>query len=139
MNDPTELIGAPARQFARRLLGGLGWIGLGLGVGFAVRFLAIEPEAIGQACLQAGSPWPCVLRQGLISLFHFGIFGGTAVAAGLYVLARRYRGRADPRPAWVRGSLILGALALALYNAGLGSVAVVLALLAAMGTGHDPE
>lgn len=139
MNEPTELTPPTDRNFTRRFLVALAWIGLGIGVGHGIRFLAIEPEAIGQACLQAGAPWACALRQGLISLFHFGILGGGAVAAGLYLLGRRYWRHTAPRPTVLRGTLVLGGLALALYNAGLGSVAVVLGLLAAMGSGDDPE
>ena len=138
MSEATKLTSPVGRNFTRRFLVALAWISLGLGVGSAVRFLAIEPEAIGQACLQAGAPWACVFRQGLISLFHFGILGGGAMAAGLYSLWRCYWRRVAPRPAVLRLALVLGGLALALYNAGLGSVAVVLGLLAAMEPGHDP-
>ncbi|MCC7016795.1 MAG: hypothetical protein IT564_06290 [Rhodospirillales bacterium] len=121
-----------ARAFARRLLAALAWAAFGLGAGYALCFLAIEPEAVGRACLSEAAPWGCALRRGLISLFHFGILGGGAAAAGLFaVFGRRWR-TILPRTA-----LIAGGLALALYNAGLGSVAVVLGLLAAMAPGDE--
>jgi hypothetical protein len=135
MRKQSELT-PPARwAFARRLLAALAWAGAGLGAGYALRFLAIEPEAIGRACLAESAPWGCGFRQALISLFHFGILGGVAAAAGLYVLWRRHGRRTVPEPAFLRAALIAGGLALALYNAGLGSVAVVLGLLAAMEPG----
>jgi hypothetical protein len=122
---------AGGRGFTRSLLGALGWAAIGLAVGWAVRFLAIEPEAVGRACLEAGAAsWGCALRQGLIALFHFGILGGIGAAAGLYaVFGRKWR-----KPA-ARTALVAGGLALALYNAGLGAVAAVLGLLAAMEPG----
>ena len=128
MSEPPEAQAlARARPFSRRLLGALGWIGAGLTCGLAVRFLAIEPEAIGRACLKAAAPWGCGPRQGLIHLFHFGILGGVGAAAGLYAVFGRWR-----REEALRVALIAGGLALALYNAGVGAVAVVLGLLAAM-------
>ncbi len=118
---------AEGRAFYRRLLGVVGWAGAGLALGWAVRFGAIEPEAVGRACREAAAPWGCGLREGLIGLFHFGILGGVGTAAGLYaVFGGRWR-----KPA-ARTALVTGGLALALYNAGLGSVAVALGLLAAM-------
>jgi len=117
-------------DFARRLLAALAWTGAGLGAGYAVRFLAIEPEAIGRACLAGDAPWSCGLRQGLISLFHFGILGGGAAAAGLFAVFGR-----GWRTVSRRTALIMGGLALALYNPGLGSVAVVSGLLAASESG----
>lgn len=116
------------RAFYRRLLGVLGWAGAGLIVGWAVRFFAIEPEAIGRACLETAASWGCGLRQGLIALFHFGILGGVGAAAGLYAVYGRRRWRKVA----TRAALVAGGLALALYNAGLGAVAVVLGLLGAM-------
>ena len=117
-------------NFARRLLAALAWIGAGVGVGYAVRFLAIEPEAIGRACLAGSAPWACGLRQGLIFLFHNGILGWLAAAAGLVaVFGRKWREIAPPT------ALVAGGLALALYNPGLGAVAVGLGLLTASGTG----
>jgi hypothetical protein len=118
--------------FARRLLGVLGWVGAGMAVGWAVRFLAIEPEAIGRACLEDAAIWGCSLRQGLIALFHLGLIGGAAAAAGVYALVGR-RGR----PTAARAALVAGGLALALYNVGFGAIAVVLGLLAAMAPAEE--
>ncbi len=131
LSDTQPLAGRGRR--ARRLLGGLGWTGVGLGVGWAIRFAAIEPEAIGRACLGAAAgTWGCGLRQGLIALFHFGILGGFGAAAGLYALiGQKWRWAA------IRAALALGGFALALYNVGLGAVAVTLGLLASMAQGED--
>ena len=129
-SDTQPLAGG--RALARRLLGALGWAGVGLGVGWAIRFAAIEPEAVGQACLGAAAgTWGCGLRQVLISLFHLGILGGAGTAVGLYALFGRKACRAA-----IRASLVAGGLALALYNAGLGAVAVALGLIASMAPGE---
>lgn len=127
-----ELMPPAGPNFARHLLAALAWTGAGLGAGYALRFLAIEPEAIGRACLAGDASWNCGFRQGLISLFHFGILGGAAAAAGLVAVIGR-----EGRTVALRIALVAGGLALAIYNAGLGSVAVVLGLLAAteFGTG----
>jgi hypothetical protein len=131
MPEPPERISPAGWAFARSLLAALAWAAAGLGAGYALRVFAIEPEAIGRACLSEAAPWGCGARRGLISLFHFGILGGAASAAGLVaVFGRRWR------TASLRTALIAGGLALALYNAGLGSVAVVLGTLAAMEPGR---
>ncbi len=142
MPKPSERMPPAAWPFAQRLLAALAWAAFGLGVGYALRFLAIEPEAVGRACLAGAAPWGCGLRRGLISLFHFGILGGGAAAAGLFAVTRSCaRGAHDfgrrRRAILLRTALVMGGLALALYNAGLGSVAVVLGLLAAMAPGDE--
>lgn len=136
LSDTQPLAGRGRR--ARRLLGGLGWTSVGLGLGWAIRFAAIEPEAIGQACLGAqAASWGCGLRQGLIALFHFGILGGFGVAAALYAVFGRKGPPVAFRRAAIRAALVAGGLALALYNAGLGAVAVTLGLLASMAQDED--
>jgi hypothetical protein len=107
---------------------------VGIGAGYAVRFLLVEPETLGQTCAALAAPPWCLPRQAVIWFFHQNVIGLAAVAAGVLALlgprrpgwaplARRFRAR----PA----ALVLGGLALVLYNAGLGSVAVVLGIVAA--------
>lgn len=111
------------------------WAGAGIGAGYALRFLAIEPEAIGRTCASLDAPSWCAVRQATVVFFHLNVIGGVATAAGLVALlgARRagwriWAGRIRARPL----ALAAGGLALVLYNAGLGSVAVALGLLATL-------
>lgn len=121
--------------FARRLGAALLWVGAGLGAGYALRFLAIEPEVLGRTCASLDAPSWCVPRQAVIAFFHLNVIGGLAASAGLVALLgsrregwRTLAGRIQARPA----ALAAGGLALVLYNAGLGAAAVVFGLLAAM-------
>lgn len=125
--------GAPG--FVRRLGAAVLWVGAGLGTGYALRFLVIEPEAIGRACVSLDAPSWCLPRQAVIWSFHLNVIGGLGLAAGLVALLghrrdgwRTLAGRVHARTV----ALAAGGLALVLYNVGLGAAAVVLGLLAAM-------
>lgn len=130
-----RLTAAGAPGFVRRLGAAVLWVGAGLGAGYALRFLAIEPEAIGRTCASLDAPSWCLPRQAVIQFFHLNVIGGLAAAAGLIALLgnrregwRTLAGRIQARPV----ALAAGGLALVLYNAGAGAGAVVLGLLAAM-------
>ena len=121
------------------LAAALAWAGAGIGAGCALRFLAIEPEAIGRVCASQGAaldaPFWCAVRQAVILFFHLNVIGGLALAAGAIALVggrragwRTLAERIHARPL----ALVAGGLALVLYNAGLGATAVVLGLLAAL-------
>ncbi len=123
------------RCLAPTLAPALALAGAGVGAGAALRFLAVEPEAIGRTCASLDAPSWCVVRQAAIVFIHWNVIGGAAAAAGAFALLasrregwREMAGRGHAR----RIALLMGGLALVLYNAGLGSVAVVLGLLAAM-------
>jgi hypothetical protein len=109
----------------------LGWAAVSL-VGFALalwlRYGVIQPEAIGILCGQADAPGWCTPRQWLVLWQHYNGWGWVALvsaAISLFVTL--------PQPLLrivLANALLFSALALILYNATHGSLALVLTLLA---------
>jgi hypothetical protein len=109
----------------------LSW-GMVAACGFALalwlRYGVIQPEAIGILCGQVDAPGWCIPRQWLILWQHYNGWGWVALvsaAIGLFVTL--------PRPLLrivLAIALLFSALALILYNATHGSLALVLTLLA---------
>lgn len=92
---------------------------------YGLRFGLMEVEPAADPCLDSPAGLPCRLRSALGLAIHFEVFGMVALATtGLAWLA--------PVP-WRRGfaaaGLLLGLVALVLYNVRFGAPAVVLALL----------
>ena len=115
-----------AHKAARRLPADFGRaVALALGVAataMALRYLAIEPQAIGIACANPPAPWWCVPRGVLVLGFRHDALGIAAIV--LAVAAWLF----SPRALAV-AALAVGAAGLVLYNAGAASVAAVLAIL----------
>lgn len=109
----------------------LGWATVslvGFALAFGLRYGVIQPKEIGVLCGEVDAPGWCTPRQWLILWQHYNGWGWVAVvsaAIGLLV--------ALPRPLLrivLANALLFSALALALYNATHGAVALVLTLLA---------
>jgi len=92
------------------------------GVAAAVRFLFIEPAAIGETCEAHAALWWCSLRLVLVQGFYYNIYGWTAVALAIASLAVRRQWLAVLAAA-------LGAYAMVLYCVELGSFALLVGIL----------
>lgn len=87
----------------------------------ALRYMVVEPAEMGQACLATSGPWWCSWRDALVRSFRIEAFGWSAlVAAALAVFV--------PSRAWGVMAVVAGVFGLALYNAGLASVALTIGL-----------
>ncbi|HEV8389946.1 MAG TPA: hypothetical protein VGQ35_08885 [Dongiaceae bacterium] len=109
----------------------LSWAAVSL-VGFALalwlRYGVIQPEEMGILCGQLDAPGWCTPRQWLILWQHYNGWGWVALASaaiGLFVTLPRLLLRIV-----LANALLFSALALLLYNATHGSLALVLTLLA---------
>ncbi|MBF0154784.1 MAG: hypothetical protein HQL64_13670 [Magnetococcales bacterium] len=93
-----------------------------------IRFLWVEPQAIGLLCQTDPPPWWCLLRQALGMAFHFRVFGTLAIvlagAAHLFPGRTRTLGRL---------AMASGMLGLVFYNALGGAVGFVGGMLALVG------
>lgn len=100
----------------------------GFAIAFWLRYGVIQPEDIGILCAQADAPGWCAPRQWLILGQYYQVWGWVGLASAALALLIGL-------PAALLRILLLvalffSALALVLYNATLGAVALVLALLA---------
>ena len=92
------------------------------GVAAAVRFLFIEPAAIGETCEAQAALWWCSLRLVLVQGFLHHIYGWTAVAIAIASLVWR-------RPWLAVLAAALGAFAMVLYDVELGAFALLVGIL----------
>jgi hypothetical protein len=109
----------------------LGWAAVplfGFALAFWLRYGVIQPEAIGTLCGQADAPGWCRPREWLILGQYYEVWGWVALVSGAIALV------VTLPPLLLRTilavALLFSALALVLYNTTLGSVALVLTLLA---------
>ena len=109
----------------------LGWAvvpAIGFAVAFSLRYFVIQDEAITLTCSAVDAPGWCGPRQSLILWQQYQMWGwialGSAAVALLITLPQRVL-----RIVLVI-ALLFSAFALALYNATLGALALVLTLLA---------
>jgi len=109
-------------RFQRRLVPGLSALAVGLALGFALRYLVIEPRQIGQLCGGVGIPWWCAPRAGLIKAHEWFAYG---VGAGLCAAIAWWR---DDRR-WAAAALACAGLGLVLYNSELAATGLLLALI----------
>jgi hypothetical protein len=105
-------------------------------VGRLLRYGWIEPEAVAARC-EASPAWWCGLRTGLIVLTQWHGLGWAALglcgAGGVWMLMGR-SGRV-----WWWASLAVAGLALALYNATHGAIAMVAAALLLLAAPKRPD
>ncbi|MFN0042133.1 MAG: hypothetical protein ACKVSF_02845 [Alphaproteobacteria bacterium] len=88
----------------------------------ALRYLFIEPAAMGQVCLVSPAPWWCPLRDFVVRAFRAEGFGFLALAmAGVALFL--------PGRVWGVLAVFAGVFGLVLYNAGLGAVGLLVGLL----------
>jgi len=92
------------------------------GLAAVVRFLFIEPAAIGETCEAHATLWWCSLRLLVVQGFLHHIYGVAAVAAAVASLAVRRRWLAMLAAA-------LGVFAMVLYDVELGSFALLVGVL----------
>ena len=97
-------------------------VALALAAALALRFYVVEPRDIGFACQAAVPPWWCDIRRALVLTFQWGGLGGLALALGVLGFINRARGAAI-------AALVLGVLALTLYNPETGAVGFLLGML----------
>ena len=95
------------------------------GIGYALRYAWVEPEAIGNMCKSAAAVWWCPLRTGLIVATEWKGVGYLATAFAVLSLMRPYR-RAMTL-AFI--AMAIGGAALVLYNATVAGPGLLLALL----------
>ena len=101
------------------------WVALALGAALALRFTVVEPREVGFACQAVVPPWWCGARKALVLTFQTGALGWLAVLAGALGLINRSRGAA-------LAAMIVGVVALTLYNPETGAIGVLLGLLGAV-------
>src|SRR3546814_17947821 len=59
-----------------------------IGIAMALRYLLVEPHAMGHLCDSGDGPWWCYLRLAVILTFNTGGLGFISLAAGLVSLFR---------------------------------------------------
>jgi hypothetical protein len=93
-----------------------------LALAFVLRYLWIEPSAMGLACAALPPPWWCAPRTAVILVHQYNGWGLAALAGGIITLLFRWR--------WAAAlGLGAGLLGLVLYNTGLAAVGLLLTLL----------
>jgi hypothetical protein len=109
----------------------LGWAivpAIGFALAFSLRYSVIQAEEITLACSQVDAPGWCRPRAWLILWQHHQMWGWVGLASAAIALVVTL-----PRPLLriaLVVALLFSAFALALYNATLGALALVIALLA---------
>jgi hypothetical protein len=105
------------------------------GLGYAIRYRFVEPEAMGAAC-ERGDPWWCPVRTGFIIFTQWNGFGWLALVLALVALAGvivRVRNLA----VWSGCvALVTAGLGLILYNTTMAAPAAILALLCLLRAGR---
>ena len=92
------------------------------GLAAVVRFLFIEPAAMGETCEAQAALWWCSLRLVLVQGFLHHVYGWAAVAVAIASLAVR-------RPWLAVLAAALGVFAMVLYGVELGSFALLVGVL----------
>jgi len=119
---------AASHWTVRRALAWAAVLVFGLAVGLWLRYGVIQPEDLGILCGQTDAPAWCTPRQWLIVAQTYFVWGWVAVVSGAIALV------IPLPPPLLRLVLAVAvwfsALALILYNTTLGSVGMVLTLLA---------
>ena len=100
--------------------------GVALLAGRWMRYAWVEPEAIAARC-EASAPLWCGLRTALIVLTQWQVLGWLALALCLAGAVCRLTGRSGAPGLWA--AVAVAGLAMALYNATLGAIAIVGAAL----------
>lgn len=87
-----------------------------------VRYLVIEPSAVGLACEAGLQTFTCRMRSVVIGLFGWSVFGGLALAAAFIQLVR-------PSVPMLAAGLVFSGIGLVLYNNLAAAVAMMLLIL----------
>jgi len=83
---PPRRAGDRAGHRVRRDWIGLLLVGLGAAALIGLRLALVEPEGWAAACAGAAPPWPCLVRQAILWLQNWGLWGGAAVALGVWAM-----------------------------------------------------
>jgi len=119
---PGDLLTAELVQTIRRL-GKLEPLrGVLMPAALALRFYVVEPRGIGFACQAATPPWWCDVRLVLVLTFQWGMLGGLALVLAVLGFINRSRGAAI-------AAMIVGVMALTLYNPETGAAGFLLGML----------
>jgi hypothetical protein len=73
-------------KLRRRHWIGLVLLGLSAAALIGLRQVLVEPEDWAVACAGPAAPWPCLVRQAILWLQTWGLWGGAAVALGVWAL-----------------------------------------------------
>jgi hypothetical protein len=65
---------------------GLVLLGLSAAALIGLRQALVEPDSWAAACAGAAPPWRCLVRQAILWLQTWGLWGGAAVALGVWAL-----------------------------------------------------
>lgn len=93
-----------------------------LAAALLMRYLVIEPHAIGIACADDAGPWWCEPRQAVVMMHIWKVWGWLGLAGGLAAIAFGWRWAI-----WLGFSMSL--VGLVLYNSEYAAVGLVLTLL----------
>lgn len=115
------------------VIGLLALAAMSAAAGYGLRYVVVEPEALGEACRLDG-PWWCPLRTSLIVATEWGALGTAGVIAAAAALFAR--GGAALGLAAI--AMVLGGAGLYLYNTTLAAAAVLVALLRAARLERQP-
>jgi hypothetical protein len=81
----ARLLGWP-RGIGRRDWIGLALLGLSAAALTVLREALVEPEDWAAACAGPASPWPCLVRQAILWLQNWGVWGGAAIVLGVWAV-----------------------------------------------------
>jgi hypothetical protein len=93
-----------------------------LGAVLALRLFWIESRTIGEQCLMPEAPFGCLLRSGVILLFHYHLFSVVTLACAAMAW---YREEAR----WATAAVLAGVVGMVLYNTVPSSVGFLAGLL----------
>ncbi len=65
---------------------GLALVGLSAAALIGLRQVLVEPEDWAAACAGPAAPWPCLVRQAILWLQSWGLWGGGAVGLGVWAM-----------------------------------------------------
>ena len=93
-----------------------------LGLALALRYLLVEPHAMGHLCDLGDGPWWCYFRLAVILTFSIGGLGFVSLGAGIVSLFRRSRTAAV-------AAMLVGTAGLVLYNADSAAIGFLLGMI----------
>lgn len=115
------------------VIGMLALAAMSAAAGYGLRYVVVEPEALGEAC-RLLEPWWCPLRTGLIVATEWGTLG----TAGALAAAAALFARGGAALALAAVAMVFGGAGLYLYNTTFAAAAVLVALLRAARLERQP-
>ena len=119
----SELTVAPSPAWPRsRVFGWLAAAIVTLGLALVFRYVVIQPHEMGLACVDASPPWWCPLREALVKMHIYGLWGWIALIGSVAAFFFHWS-------IALKVGFGFSLMALILYNADFGAFALVLSLL----------